>query len=50
MEITENTSPGFTDLNSELLPGLHLYAETQTEISAFFVTLPQNRQLVLAFA
>jgi hypothetical protein len=50
METSENTSPLSGDLNSELLPGLHLSAEIQQEISAFFVTQPQNRQLVLAFA
>lgn len=50
MEITENRPEVFDDLNSQLLPGLHLSAEIQQEISAFFVTLPQNRQLVLAFA
>lgn len=43
MEIIENTPPLSGDLNSELLPGLHLSAETQQEISAFFVTLPQNQ-------
>jgi len=50
MEISENTSSLSDDLNSELLPGLHLHAEIQTEISAFFVTMQQDRQLILAFA
>jgi hypothetical protein len=50
MDITENTPEVFDDLNSQLLPGLRLSAEIQQEISAFFVTLPQNRQLVLVFA